>query len=224
MSSSIFIVATDTDAGKTWVTRGLLRNYQALGESVQALKPLACGLDVGPTNESAAMNGDVAVLQQLQPQLLLSDINFKTYMQPLAPALAAQQEGVFSSADLLAWLAMKQESVQTTLIESVGGLMTPLLAAEDDTWSVADWLLDMPTSEVLLVVPLRLGCMNQALMACATLKAMNRKPRWILFNDIEGLGTAEETISTLTPFLKRMFGMLPAVLSLTQGQKNISLE
>jgi len=223
MSSSIFIVATDTDAGKTWVTTQLFKQFQDQGLAVRALKPIACGVQVAPSNESAALNEDVQQLCNIQPQRKISDINFKTYHQPLAPALAAKVEGAFSPEALLLWIGDLQHQMEITLIETVGGLMTPLLATDGNVWLVSDWLQQMLDTQVLLVLPLRLGCMNQALLACAELQRLDRSPTWIVFNDLDGNGTADETITILMPCLKRLFGHVPKLLISNQGQQTLQL-
>lgn len=218
MSSAIFIVATDTDAGKTWVTTQCLKHYQRQVRDVQALKPIACGLDVAPSNESAALNEDVQQLLDLQPRLKASDINYKTYIKPVAPALAARVEGSFDADALLQWIKEQQCRADITLIESVGGLMTPLLASDEDAWLVSHWLEAMDDAEILLVVPLRLGCLNQALLACTALSRLGRAPRWIILNDLEGTGSGEETRSILQPCLRAVFGFVPDVQIVLRSQ------
>lgn len=207
MSRSIFITGTDTGAGKTWVTAGLVKHLLACGVDALALKPIASGMMASGVNE------DVGVLLDAQPKLSAKTINFKTFERPLAPALAAnlaQQQ--LDKAALLIWQKQQETHADVILIEGVGGLMVPLIATDACAWLVSDWLAEMAEAEVLLVVPLRLGCMNHALLSCALLAQMGRVPKWIVLNDIEKNGTGEATKATLIPSLQTMFSELPQVL------------
>ena len=210
MSRSIFITATDTGAGKTWITANLFKLLLAKGESVQALKPIASGMLASGINE------DVQVLMDVG-KTLEKAINFHTFQAPVAPALAAHKENhTLSPAALLAWVEQQQALKQTTLIEGVGGLMAPLVLNEQHQWLVNDWLQAMPQVEVMLVVPLRLGCMSQVLVHCAYLASIQRTPKWIVFNDIEQTQTAAETIRIISPYLCNIFDKLPTLVVVEQ--------
>lgn len=210
MPRSVFITATDTNAGKTWLTAALTRQCLKAGVAVQALKPIASGLL--PTG----VNEDVQLLLAAQPQLDSADINFKTYAQPVAPALAANLAcSPLVKDELLVWLGVKEALADVTLIEGVGGLMVPLVAEEGgEPWLVNDWLNAMPDVEVLLVAPLRLGCINHILLSCFLLAQSNRAPKWIVLNDMYDAGTAEETKQMLQPFLMKMFAQAPQMICL----------
>lgn len=215
--SSIFVVATDTDAGKTWVTAKLLQQFQALGKSVAALKPIASGVG------ESGLNNDVAQLLALQPGQTSRNINFKTYHRPVAPALAARNEGGLCPRSLHEWLVLRSAGNDITLIESLGGLMTPLIASEQQVWLVSDWLGSIKGAQIILVVPLRLGCMNQALLACSEMKHSGISPTWIILNDIDGLGDDHETQSILTPCLARLLGWVPHLVYVQQNAAEIVL-
>jgi len=206
VARSIFITGTDTGAGKTWVTKHWLEQLISRGVHAQALKPIASGtLDSG-------LNEDVEALLHVQSHFQACDINFHTFPQPLAPALAAQYEGyALSSEDFLAWQKMQIAKADMTLVEGVGGLMVPLISHDSQTWLVSDWMQAIPNIEVLLVAPLRLGCMNHILLSCALLKSMKQMPKWIVLNDMDKNQTGEETKRILTPHLRQLFGCVPDV-------------
>ncbi len=210
MPRSIFITATDTHAGKTWLTAALTKQCLKTGIAVQALKPIASGMLASGINE------DVQQLLAVQPTLGIADINFQTYTQPVAPALAANLAATpLAKDDLLTWLDIKETLAELTLIEGVGGLMVPLIADKDNPpWLVSDWLKAMPDAEVLLVAPLRLGCINQILLSCFLLAQIKRAPRWIVLNDMHDTDTAKETIQMLQPFLMDMFVQMPQLICL----------
>ncbi|MDQ7004265.1 MAG: dethiobiotin synthase [Ghiorsea sp.] len=212
MSRTLFITATDTNAGKTWVTSSLLRTCLAQGLDIQALKPIASGLNDEGVNE------DVAILLADQPNRQQQDINFITYDRPLAPALAAQQQGcTMQIAALHNWTNQQIAKYDITLIEGVGGMMVPLLVNDKVQWLVSDWLKSLVQVEVMLVVPLRLGCMNQALLNCQYLQSIGQSPRWLVFNDMDNTDTFEETTNVLKPVLHNMLHNMPEILCLAQG-------
>jgi len=216
LSRSIFVTATDTDAGKTWVTARLLRAYLEQGEDAHALKPIASGVNQHGINE------DVAVLLAEQKHKQKCDINYTTYNSPVAPALAAQKQQVLlSEDDLSVWLNRQEAKHDITLIEGVGGLMAPLSIQKNDAWLVSDWLQSMSDIDVLLVVPLRLGCMNHTLLSCKLLESMNKLPRWIIFNDIHNTGSFDETMSILKPILQSMFGSKSELLYLAHDGQTL---
>ncbi|MDX8388373.1 MAG: dethiobiotin synthase [Ghiorsea sp.] len=211
MSRSIFITATDTGAGKTWVTTHLIKHLLAQGINTQALKPIASG------TLPSGLNEDVEVLLNAQGETEPNQINFHTYQTPVAPALAGQLESYdLDEEELVSWVKDKEFESALTLIEGVGGLMAPLIASKACTWLVSDWLASMEEAEVMLVVPLRLGCMNHLLLTCEVLEGMGRAPKWIVLNDIEGQNTGEETKRILSPYLARIFDKMPAVLCVRQ--------
>ncbi|MDQ6978453.1 MAG: ATP-dependent dethiobiotin synthetase BioD, partial [Ghiorsea sp.] len=203
--------------GKTWVTAHLLKLLLAKGKSVQALKPIASGMLASGINE------DVQVLMDAG-ETSAAAINFHTFQAPVAPALAAHQENyTLSPKTLLAWVEQQQTLKQTTLIEGVGGLMAPLILDEQHQWLVGDWLQAMPQAEVMLVVPLRLGCMSQALVHCAYLASIQRAPKWIVLNDLEHNQTGEETMRIISPYLANIFDKLPTLVVVRQSSDLASI-
>jgi len=212
MSRTIFITATDTDAGKTWVTHSLLQAMLSQGVDAQALKPVASG------KNGDGLNEDVALLLDAQPSKHSQDINYVTYDFPLAPALAAKKQGLgFNAEQLLAWQDKQISQHDITLIEGVGGLMVPL-RVDEKPWLVSDWIQTTAQVEVMLVVPLRLGCMSQVLTHCQCLAGIGSLPRWIVFNDMSQTGGFDETQMTLKPILQNMFAQPPNMICLCTGE------
>jgi len=177
----IFITATDTDAGKTYVTASLLRALKKTGRDVIGLKPIASG------SEGAAISSDVAALLKAQdlPDSAAPSINLYSFNAALAPSQAAAKEDQhIDPQTLLAWCEEQSKGHDISLIEGVGGLMVPLA----ENYLVCDWLDDMPDCEVLLVVRARLGGINHALLTLDKLQRMGRAPRWIFINDADHVG------------------------------------
>jgi dethiobiotin synthetase len=179
----IFITATDTDAGKTYVTASLLRSLKRAGRDVIGLKPVASG------SEGAPISPDVAALLKAQdmPESTAAYINLYSFAAALAPSQAAAgEERSVDPQTLVDWCKEQSSAHDISLIEGVGGLMVPL--TED--YLVADWLGDMPDCEVMLVVRAKLGGINHALLTLDKLNLMGRAPRWIIINDAGNVGQA----------------------------------
>jgi len=192
----IFITATDTGAGKTYVTASLLRSLKGAGRDVIGLKPVASG------SEGAEVSPDVAALLEAQgmPESVAVNMNLYSFDAALAPSQAAAKENrSIDPEKLLDWCEKQSRDHEISLIEGVGGLMVPL--AKD--YLLADWLHDMPDCEVLLVVRARLGGINHALLTLDKLNRMGRPPRWVVINDVDGEGEAmlKHHHVALMPFL-----------------------
>lgn len=165
---SIFIAGTDTSCGKTYITCQLMQDLQAKGKTVRALKPVASGCDVV---NGQLINEDVAsILEYDKTNARSKDICGWLLKDPIAPHIAAQDEGVNLSAEAIANFCQRSElsAYDYTLIEGAGGLLVPLNARE--TWVDVLKLLKIP---VILVVGMRLGCINHALLTMSALQSNN---------------------------------------------------
>jgi len=168
----IFVTATDTGAGKTWVTTAAVTAWRAAGIDAVALKPVACGL-----SDDGGINEDVQSLMQAQAMHDPDAISLYRFALPASPARAAAEEGLCVEPErLLQWCG--DHAADVCLIEGIGGLMVPLT----DNWLVSDWIAWMPACEVWLVVGCRLGVINHTLLTLEKLKAMGRQPAAIILN------------------------------------------
>jgi dethiobiotin synthetase len=162
----LFITGTDTDIGKTYVSVGLLKGYRALGLSTLGIKLVASGCErMGDQYYSQ----DAKALQSVSSvQLPYHQINPFAFGPAIAPHLAAAEVGSeLSVAALTAHLASLPPSLaDITLLEGAGGSHIPLNHHE----TMADFLREAAL-EVLLVVGLRLGCLNHAILTWRTLRA-----------------------------------------------------
>lgn len=158
MGRGFFITGTDTDVGKTWVAAGLLRALQAYGYSTAAIKPVACGCI---STEQGLRNDDALVLmRQVSVNLPYEVVNPYAYAAPIAPHLAAQAAG--QRIDITR-IKTQCESVlrqaDYVIVEGVGGWKVPLNERETTIDLAA--ALGLP---VIVVVGMRLGCLNHALL------------------------------------------------------------
>lgn len=160
-----FITGTDTEIGKTHSAVKLVQHYQAQGKRVLAMKPVASGCDILP--DGSWHNDDVARLTAATGQTDLELMNPYRFLPPVSPHIAARQAGVTVSMDLLAEHAQRLAAdCDVLLVEGAGGWLAPLT----DEHSMADLArrLGLP---VILVVGMRLGCINHALLSAQAIRA-----------------------------------------------------
>ena len=160
-----FITGTDTGVGKTLVTAALLRAFRESGLAVAGMKPIAAGAIAGPEGPA---NEDALLLQAessvRRPYALVNPWLFEP---AIAPHIAAAEAGIAIDAARIAQAhARLREDVDTVLAEGAGGFLVPL----DASRSCAELpvLLGM---DVILVVGLRLGCLNHALLTVEAIAA-----------------------------------------------------
>lgn len=159
MGNAFFITGTDTDAGKTTVAAGLLCAARRQGFSTLAIKPVASGCDLTP---QGLRNSDaLALAQQSSIKLPYAQINPFAFAPAIAPHLAAQQADVKLDVATLqqACLQVVNQQADLTVIEGAGGWLVPISASQ--TMADLAKALQLP---VILVVGVRLGCINHALL------------------------------------------------------------
>lgn len=165
MKHGFFVTGTDTGVGKTLISAALVHLGAQLGYASAGLKPVASGCDhVG----GRLLSEDVALLQaassvQLPPEL----VNPYAFAPALAPHIAAAQAGRPIELPVIA-AAVKQAQARADflVVEGVGGFRVPL-GPDLDTADLAQ-LLGLP---LVLVVGLRLGCINHALLTAEAIAA-----------------------------------------------------
>lgn len=154
MVKGYFITGTDTDVGKTCATVALMRRFQHHGTTVVGMKPVAAGCELqhGQLKNADALllqaNASVAVDYKL--------INPYAYQQAVSPHIAGQHNPVVT-ATVQAGFAHLQPLADVVLVEGAGGWLSPINAHEDNR-DLA-YALGLP---VILVVAIRLGCINHA--------------------------------------------------------------
>lgn len=155
---AFFITGTDTDAGKTLVTTGLLVAAKNLGLSTAALKPVAAGCE---QTADGLRNSDALQLQSVMTkQFVYEQINPIALQAAIAPHIAAQQEKRSLSSDRLTGFCRSVlNQADVTLVEGAGGWRVPINPRE----TMADLAKNLQLP-VILVVGMRLGCLNHALL------------------------------------------------------------
>ena len=160
-----FITGTDTGVGKTLVTAALLRTLRESGLAVAGMKPIAAGNIAGPEGPA---NEDALLLQaESSVRHPYAFVNPWLFEPAIAPHIAAAEVGIaIDTARIVQAHARLREGVDVVLAEGVGGFLVPL----DTSRSCAELpaLLGM---DVVLVVGMRLGCLNHALLTVEAIAA-----------------------------------------------------
>ncbi|MGE6606849.1 dethiobiotin synthase [Halomonas sp. NPDC076908] len=165
--SAFFITGTDTDVGKTLVTSGLLYTARQQQLSTLGLKPVASGSE--RINGHLRNRDALALQQQSVPPVAYERVNPLTFEPAIAPHLAALEVGQPLKASAIAHFlseTLRQSPRDFTLIEGAGGWRVPL-NDQDDFCDVAI-ALELP---VILVVGLKLGCLNHARLTAEAIRA-----------------------------------------------------
>jgi dethiobiotin synthetase len=151
-----FITGTDTGVGKTLVSCALLHAFSAQGKKVVGMKPVAAGIDDDGLNE------DVKKLRSATNIFaLLGQINPYSFPLPIAPHIASHHAGVAINIERIVESYNELCSqAEVVIVEGAGGFQVPLNDKEDSAdLAIA---LDIP---IILVVGMRLGCLNHALLS-----------------------------------------------------------
>lgn len=186
-----FISGTDTDCGKTYSACQVLHALQLQGFSAEALKPLASGC----LEKGGDLISEDALNLKAYSKLELDQINPWRFKAPVSPHIAAAQQGQTLSAKAIADYCLDERFsiFDYLIIEGAGGLMVPL--NEKETWIDVLTLSKIP---VILVVGIKLGCINHALLSMEVLKRFKLTCCGWIANQIEAQTlAADEIIKTL---------------------------
>lgn len=160
MPHAYFVTGTDTEIGKTTIAAGLLHAARRAGLSTAAAKPVASGCVA--TAEGLRNDDALALLGQCSLPLRYEEVNPLAFAPAIAPHLAAREAGVRLDVASLqqAVGAILARGADFTLVEGAGGWRVPLSGQE--TLSDLPVALNLP---VILVVGVRLGCINHAVLS-----------------------------------------------------------
>lgn len=210
MSNAYFIAGTDTDVGKTTVAAGLLHAARLNGLSTAAGKPVASGSRVTP---QGLRNADaLSLLAECTVPLSYDEINPIAFEPAIAPHIAAREAGVALTVQALLgpMRHVVGKGAGFTVIEGAGGWRVPL--AGQDSLSDLAIGLGLP---VILVVGVRLGCINHALLTAEAIARDGLTLAGWVANSVEPkTARLEENLATLAerlpapclgrvPFLKK---------------------
>jgi len=190
MTRGILVTGTDTGVGKTRVAAALLRSLVVEGVRAVGMKPVATGIGPGET-----CNADVAALVAAVPAAAdLADVNPYAFVPAIAPHLAAARAGVDLDLEVIARaFARLAAHADAVVVEGAGGALAPL-SERTDMLDLAG-RLRLP---VVLVVGVRLGCLNHALLTEQAIRARGLELLGWVANRIDpAMPEADANVATL---------------------------
>ena len=212
----IFVTGTDTGVGKTLITAALLLNARAFGLSAVGLKPVSAGCS--PVN-GQLVNDDALLLQRYASVPLdYAEVNPVALEPALAPHIAARRAGIGLSAAALAAAVTRVASKghEVLLVEGAGGWLTPL----NDTETMADVAAQLGYP-VILVVNMRLGCLNHALLTARAIQSAGLAlAGWVANSTGPPMEAFDENVQALERRLKSLrLGTVPNLGRLVQPEQ-----
>ncbi len=189
---SYFITGTDTDVGKTYIASSLVSHFAQLGVSVLGMKPVAAGCEL--VNESLLNEDASQLLLASNIKAPLAFVNPYAFQPAIAPHIAAKLAGVtISLAVINTAFQQLKKMAEVVIVEGAGGFYVPL--NERETTADLAVTLNLP---VILVVGMRLGCINHALLTVQAIQARGLTLSGWVANQVSGEMTAyQENFDTL---------------------------
>jgi len=195
--TALFVTSTGTDIGKTFVTRGTIRQLLARGRTVEVLKPVITGFDPRSAHQSDTGRLLSALGRPLTPVHIgaMSPYRFAT---PVSPDLAARLEGTV--IDFAALTTFCREVIgrheDALMIEGVGGIMVPL----DGHHTVLDWMIEIDLP-LLLVVGSYVGTLSHTLTALDVIDRHELKVAAVVVSETPGSAASlNDTAATIRRF------------------------
>lgn len=212
-SRGFFVTGTDTGVGKTVITLGLMQYLQDQGFTVAGMKPVASGCE----RTAAGLRNDDALQLQRQASMALdySLVNPVALEPAIAPHIAAARSGTRIDLTRIRHafddLAARADRV---VVEGVGGWRVPL----NDRDTVADLALALGL-DVILVVGMRLGCLNHALLSAEAIAADGLRLAGWVANVLQPAPEAlDDNVTALKTRLSApLLGVVPAMTRCAAG-------
>jgi len=204
----LFITATDTDIGKTYVCAGLAHSLKKLDIDVGIMKPFACGVK----QKTGFSSNDLTILSKAA---MVSDaeelLNPFFFPIPASPYTAAKNLGVKIDINYLMKCFRKLDKIHDVmLVEGIGGIMTPILK----DYAIIDLIKDLEANTII-VTSSKIGTINHTIMTCNMCKNMKISVKGLIINNFDSTGypvsDLERDLSALTD--------LPVLCSLPHMQK-----
>ena len=214
MTKGFFVTGTDTGIGKTTVSCALLHAFAAQGKKVAGMKPIAAGSE----------NGHWMDVELLLPasnvNIFRQQINPYAFDPPVSPHIAAQQAGIEIDLSVIhqAYRELSKK-VDVVIVEGAGGFLVPINSRQ--TGADLAQMLNLP---VILVVGMRLGCLNHALLTGQAIRSADLILAGWVANCVDSqMLVLEENIATLEQRLDcPLLGVLPFESDM-DAQKGVEL-
>jgi len=213
-SHGLFVTGTDTGVGKTRIATALLRAFASRGLRAVGMKPVAAGCK---RVDGALVNEDVTALMAAStvaaPVELINPYRFQSAIAPhLAAELAGETISLQRIGDAYVALAARADRV---VVEGAGGFLVPLNERED--FGDLARLLELP---VVLVVGMRLGCLNHALLTAEAVQRRGLRFAGWVANRLDATTPAvERNVQTLCKRLDApLLGIVPFAVRTTEAE------
>ena len=190
--TNFFITGTDTGVGKTWFTVAFMGALKRKGLSVMGMKPIATGAE---KTKGRLINEDAKlILQNCSQMVSYNLVNPFVFELPSSPHVAAKHQGTVIDLDqIIKNYHFLKSMCDVLVVEGVGGWRTPIT----DEHSLTDLVSKLNVS-VILVVGMRLGCINHAILTAEAIKADGLNLCGWASNHLDRVySNSEETIKTL---------------------------
>jgi dethiobiotin synthetase len=202
--SAIFITATGTDVGKTFVATSLIRHLRRMGRLVDAIKPVVSGFDPA----QAVTSDPGLLLQALGLPVTAQEIERISpwrFRDAVSPDLAAEREGRTIEVDAV--ISFCQTAVdqrqEVLLIEGIGGIMVPL----DAERTILDVMMTLQLP-LILVTGSYLGTISHTLTALDALYRRGLGVMAIIVSETPGSSVPlDDTVATLARFAEPVIGL-----------------
>ena len=204
----LFVTATDTDIGKTYVCAGLAHALKKMDIDVGIMKPFACGdkQKIGFSSNDLTILANAAMVDDAE-----DIINPFFFPIPASPYTAAKNLGVKIDVEHVMKCFRKLNKIHDImLVEGIGGIMTPILK----NYAIIDLIKDL-TANTIIVTSSKIGTVNHTVLTCNMCKNMNIPIKGLIINNFDPSGypipELERDLSTLTD--------LPVLCSLPHMKK-----
>ena len=191
----LFITATDTDIGKTYVCAGLAHSLKKSGIDVGIMKPFACGTKqkTGFSSNDLTLLSEAAIINDTEE--LLNPFFFPI---PASPYTAAKNLGVKIDIKHVLECFNKLDKIHDVmLVEGIGGIMTPIL----NDYTIINLIKDLQANTII-VTSSRVGTVNHTILTCNICKNMNIPVKGLIINNFDSTGypiiELERDLSALT--------------------------
>ncbi len=204
----LFVTATDTDIGKTYVCAGLAHALKKMDIDVGIMKPFACGdkQKIGFSSNDLTILANAAMVDDAE-----DIINPFFFPIPASPYTAAKNLGVKIDVKHVMECFRKLDEIHDiVLVEGIGGIMTPILK----DYAIIDLIKDL-MANTIIVTSSKIGTVNHTVLTCNMCKNMNIPVKGLIINNFDSTGypipELERDLNTLTD--------LPVLCSLPHMKK-----
>ncbi len=208
----VFVTGTDTGVGKTYHSVRLIQHLRRLGWNVGAYKPVASGMTDGDCHSDPHLLwnaiGRRETLERVCPQ---------RFRAPLSPPEAASREGRSVDQKLLVEGARWwRDQCDFLVVEGAGGILSPV----SRSWTCAD-LARALCLPILLVVPNRLGAVNQALTAAEVILRRELRFHGILLNSLPDHDPSDSSVHSNAQWISRFLTGVPLYRTVEQWAESV---